>query len=87
MELSFRPIDLECNEDACIAFRRDSYICSFGTEAGMREDYGPNGARYLATLRERLAEFSEGYVHVWQDLGPRPGREKVNLMELPLGAV
>jgi ribosomal protein S18 acetylase RimI-like enzyme len=60
-ELSFRTIDLARDAQTAIAFRRDSYLCSFGTdEAFVVEDY-------LTFLRERIARQPLGHVHVWSE--------------------
>ncbi len=63
--LAFKPIDLDRHADQCVAFRRDSFVCSFGTDDAFSEQSGPDGARYVAWLHERLAELPEGCVHVW----------------------
>jgi ribosomal protein S18 acetylase RimI-like enzyme len=64
--LAFSPIDLDTHAHICVAFRRDSYICSFGVDAFLAEA-GPNGVHYLERLRMRTTKFPDGYVHVWQD--------------------
>lgn len=63
--LSFRPIDLERHADRCIAFRRDSFVSSFGTDEAFVEKCGADGAGYIAWLREHRAAFPDGFVHVW----------------------
>jgi len=63
--LAFRPIDLEAHAPLCAAFRRDSYLCSFGVDCFF-EEAGPGGAHYLERLRQRIERFPDGYVHVWQ---------------------
>lgn len=63
-DLSFKPIDLKADADVCVQFRRDSFICSFGTD-GFFDEAGPNGVEYLQRLRQRQARFPDGYVHVW----------------------
>lgn len=44
-------------------WRRDSFLCSFGTDQEFADD-GSEDA-YLQWLRERLSEWSDGCVHVW----------------------
>ena len=60
----FEPIDL-LDADTCVQFRRDMYVTSFGTEAGLDREMGVQNAVYLRELRRRLAEFPEGNTHVW----------------------
>jgi ribosomal protein S18 acetylase RimI-like enzyme len=62
-------IDLDASADLCVAFRREMYVASFGTDEGLDEEMGPDDAHYLAQLRERIAEVPEGNVHLWR--GPR----------------
>ena len=62
--LAFRPIDLDSHASVCVAFRRDSFLCSFGVDDFFVEA-GPNGVDYIARLRLRTAKFPTGYVHVW----------------------
>jgi ribosomal protein S18 acetylase RimI-like enzyme len=58
------PIDL-LDADTCIAFRRQMYITSFGTEDGLDEEMGAQNEKYLEQLRARMAELPEGNVHLW----------------------
>jgi ribosomal protein S18 acetylase RimI-like enzyme len=60
-ELSFRTIELERDAQTAVAFRRDSYLCSFGTD----EAFGDVDA-YLAWLRDRISRQPLGQVHVWR---------------------
>jgi GNAT superfamily N-acetyltransferase len=60
-DLSFRTIDLGRHEDTAVAFRRDSYVCSFGSD----EAFG-TGADYIEWLRERIGKHPAGHVHVWR---------------------
>ena len=59
-DLEFRTIDLGRDADAAVAFRRGSYICSFGTD----EAFGQVES-YLDWLRERIERQPRGHVHVW----------------------
>ena len=80
-QLAFRPIDLDLHAATCVAFRRDSFICSFGAEGFMAEA-GPDGADYIARLRLRTAKFPDGYVHVW--LGAQiVGQMEMQILEEP----
>jgi ribosomal protein S18 acetylase RimI-like enzyme len=90
--LSFETIDLAAHAELCVAFRRDSYVCSFGSAERFTEEEGPEG--YLEWLRGRIAEQPRGHVHVWQGsliIGqlemrplppPPPARGYVNLFYL-----
>jgi ribosomal protein S18 acetylase RimI-like enzyme len=62
-------IDLDASAELCIAFRREMYVASFGTDEGLEEEMGADNALYLAQLRERIAQVPEGNVHLWR--GPR----------------
>ena len=58
-ELSFRTIDLARDAQTAVAFRRDSYLCSFGTDEAFAAE------SYLPWLRERISRQPLGQVHVW----------------------
>lgn len=61
-ELSFRTIDLSLDADTAVAFRRDSYQCSFGSDQALG-----NADDYLAWLKDRIASQPAGHVHVWDE--------------------
>jgi GNAT superfamily N-acetyltransferase len=63
--LRFETIDLAAHAELCVAFRRDSYLCSFGS--AQHFDAGKGAAGYLDWLRGRIAAFPLGHVHVWQE--------------------
>ncbi len=77
--LALVPIDLARDFDRCIAFRRDSFVASFGTDTGFDEEVGTDNAHYLAWLRERIAQVPEGNVHLLQD-GRIVGQAEVRLV-------
>jgi ribosomal protein S18 acetylase RimI-like enzyme len=79
--LVFKPIDLDAQASVCVAFRRDSYICSFG-EDGFFNEAGPDGAHYIERLRLRIAKFPDGYVHVW-DGDKIVGQMEMQILEEP----
>jgi ribosomal protein S18 acetylase RimI-like enzyme len=56
----FRTIELPRDADTAVEFRRDSYVCSFGSEDGF-------GGRetYLQWLTDRIARHPAGHVHAW----------------------
>lgn len=60
VELRFATIDFAAHASVCAAFRRDSYVCSFGHDGA-----GAESAGYLERLPQRIADFPDGYVHVW----------------------
>ena len=65
MSLSFQTIDLVRHGDVCVAFRRDSYVCSFGSDQAFFEGGGIDG--YLEWLRAGIARHPKGHVHVWNE--------------------
>ena len=81
MPATFTTIDLSRHEETCVQFRRDSYRCSFpdGDERFDREN-GRDGGEYIRWLRERIAEFPEGCVHVWKD-GAIAGQMEMRVRE------
>lgn len=62
--LRFETIDLARDVDAAVALRRDSYVCSFGSD----EAFG-TVENYVAWLRQRIERHPAGHVHVWD--GPQ----------------
>jgi aminoglycoside 6'-N-acetyltransferase len=58
------PIDL-IDADTCVAFHREMYLTSFGTDDGLEEEMGPQNESYLEQLRARMAQVPEGNVHLW----------------------
>jgi ribosomal protein S18 acetylase RimI-like enzyme len=64
MTVSFKTIDLSRDANVAVEFRRDSYVCSFGSDDafGAADDY-------LGWLRDRIARQPLGHVHVWH--GPK----------------
>jgi len=75
--VTFKSIDLVRNSELCVAFRRDSFICSFGVD-NFFEEAGPDGVDYLERLQRRIAKFPDGYVHVWQ------GNEIIGQLEMQI---
>ena len=79
--LAFKPIDLDAHASACVAFRRDSFICSFGVD-GFFNEAGPEGVNYIERLRLRTTKFRDGYVHVW-DGDQIVGQMEMQILEEP----
>src|SRR5579863_4226961 len=69
--LQFRTIELPRDSAICVDFRRDSYACSFPEAGKFDREHGPDGQSYLEWLATRIAEFPEGFVHVWRNTGIR----------------
>ena len=61
------PIDLARDVQACIDFRRDMYVTSFGTTQGLEAEMGEGNGTYLEALRGKIAQLPEGNVHLWED--------------------
>ena len=40
MRARFAPIDFQRHADVCVRFRRDSFVCSFGSDAEFERDGG-----------------------------------------------
>jgi ribosomal protein S18 acetylase RimI-like enzyme len=59
-------IKLPDSADLCIAFRREMYVASFGSNEGLEAEMGPDNTLYLETLRERIGQVPEGNVHLWR---------------------
>lgn len=60
------PID-PADADACVRLRREMYAASFGSVDGLEEEMGEGNSLYLSQLREKLAKWPEGNVHLWRD--------------------
>ena len=79
--LIFKPIDLDAHASVCVAFRRDSFLCSFGKD-GFFNEAGPDGVHYIERLRLRTTRFPGGYVHAWH--GARiVGQMEMQILEEP----
>jgi GNAT superfamily N-acetyltransferase len=90
LDVRFEPIDLERDFDACAQFLCETFVASYGSA----EEFEVMGGApaYREGLRARIAEFPDGYVHVWQgaelagqlEMLPRPelGFGMVNLVYL-----
>lgn len=66
IDLRFAPIDLARHGALCVAFRRDMYVASFGSDAGLEGEIGPGGTAYLSQLFRRLESLPEGNAHLWK---------------------
>jgi ribosomal protein S18 acetylase RimI-like enzyme len=64
-EARFAPIDLARDLGTCVAFRRDSFVASFGSAEGIDAEMGADNSRYVAQLRGRIEQVPEGNSHLW----------------------
>lgn len=62
--MEFVPINLSKDRDVIIAFRRDSFVVSFGTAEDFHED------QYLDWLRTQIKKYPEGFVLALEDNYP-----------------
>jgi aminoglycoside 6'-N-acetyltransferase len=76
------PIELPRDAETCVAYRRASFVASFGSEAGLDEEMGAGNALYLEQLRRRIAQVPEGNAHLWED-GRIVGQAEMRLHEEP----
>lgn len=60
--MKFRTIDIDKDRETIIAFRKDSYVVSFGTVDG----FGDEDA-YVKRIGERVARFPDGLVLIEED--------------------
>jgi ribosomal protein S18 acetylase RimI-like enzyme len=74
------PIALERHRATCVAFRRDSFVASFGSSAGIEEEMGPGNSLYVEQLRSRIAQVPEGNAHLWEE-GRIVGQTEMRLVE------
>jgi ribosomal protein S18 acetylase RimI-like enzyme len=59
----FLPIDLARHFDLCLQFLSDAFVCSYGNADELERMGGPDA--YRNGLRDSLATFPAGAVHVW----------------------
>ena len=67
IRLRFTPIDLDSSAETAVAFRADSFVCSFGSAERFYEADGRGDERYLAWLHQRMQSIPGSCVHVWSD--------------------
>jgi ribosomal protein S18 acetylase RimI-like enzyme len=65
--LHFRPIDVERDGARCVAFSRDAFVCSFGSDERFLAEAGPAFVRYLQGLHRAVAVHPEGAVHLYRE--------------------
>ncbi|MCB9517693.1 MAG: GNAT family N-acetyltransferase [Gemmatimonadales bacterium] len=64
-ELRFEPIDLDSAAETAVAFRADSFVCSFGSAERFYEADGNGHERYVSWLRQLMQAVPGSCVHVW----------------------
>jgi ribosomal protein S18 acetylase RimI-like enzyme len=79
--LVFKPIDFDAHRHVCIAFRRDTFISSFGWDGFFAKD-GDRGESYLKRLRAYSSRFPDGNVHAWDD-GEIVGQLEMRVLDDP----
>ncbi|GGD62068.1 GNAT family N-acetyltransferase [Paenibacillus nasutitermitis] len=55
----FRTIDIKRDRDTIVAFRKDSYVVSYGSDEGFGDE-----EEYVIRIRDRVNRFPEGLVLV-----------------------
>lgn len=73
MKLIFRTIDIDKDKETIVAFRKDSYVVSFGSEEGFGDERS-----YLNRIKERVRQFPDGQVIIERD------QEPIGQMELQI---
>ncbi len=63
LQITFKEIDVSRHFEACYAFRKDSYFCSFGTTEGYEASIGD----YRARIIERMESGERFYYHIWHN--------------------
>jgi ribosomal protein S18 acetylase RimI-like enzyme len=63
--LRFEPIDLDSAAETAIAFRADSFVCSFGSAERFYEADGKGHERYLSWMKQLMQSMPGSCVHVW----------------------
>lgn len=64
--LVLRPIDLDRHVETCLAFKRDTHLCSFGSLDGFFDDDGRGEERFVERLRRKIVEEPQSCLHVWK---------------------
>ena len=75
--LRFELIDLDSTAETAVAFRADSFACSFGSAERFYETDGHGHERYLVWLRRLMQSIPGSCVHAW-DGGTIVGQIEMN---------
>ncbi|MEJ2794626.1 GNAT family N-acetyltransferase [Iodobacter sp. LRB] len=65
--MEFKKIDVQCDFDLCLKFRKDAYLCSFHTLDSFTEFVGVDGADYHHKILSRIDDPQWGYFHVYSE--------------------
>jgi ribosomal protein S18 acetylase RimI-like enzyme len=79
--LVFKPIDFDLHSHVCTAFRRDTFILSFGWDGFFAKE-GAKGENYVKRLQAHSSRFPDGNVHVWDD-GEIVGQLEMRVLDTP----
>ena len=63
VKIQFKAINLKKDYDICVGFRKDSYICSFGTDDG----YEKSISGYHERMTNRFQDNRWFYRHIWYE--------------------
>lgn len=63
----FKPVELDLHAEACIRFRDDSFVVSFGDAKKFYEADGQGAERYIEWLKGKIAKDPNSVVHIWQN--------------------
>ena len=63
MKIEYRPINIDCDFEACVKARKDTHFCGFGTFDGF--NHFLDG--YRARMTERITSDEWFYLHIWID--------------------
>jgi len=63
--IEFRCVDFESDFETCLAFRKDSFICSFPESDEWKERWDPD--HYTAHIRDFAKRYPLGVVHIWSE--------------------
>lgn len=63
--IEFRYVNFESDLETCLAFRKDSFICSFPGSDEWKKRWNPD--HYAAHIRDFAKRYPFGVVHVWSE--------------------
>ncbi len=65
--LQFKPVQLDKDKDACIRFREDSFVVSFGNANKFHEEDGLGAERYIDWLKSKISKDPNSVVHLFEN--------------------
>lgn len=63
--IEFRCVDFESDLETCLAFRKDSFVCSFPESDEWKERWDPD--HYIVHIRALAKKYPFGVIHVWSE--------------------